>query len=177
MSFSRVDKSITSLPLVLVVTQPGLGGIPTQTSTVAIRNAATTNSYLDWNTGLFATSGWGLKDGPMSSIGNGIYQRNLLLSAAPGLTVGLFFVVEYTTSGVVMGVDQEVYQIVRDNADLAFLRKLATNRLEESGGAPGSVKLYDDDGTTLLMTWNLTDALGGPVVDTPGSPARRGAGV
>ena len=175
--YARVDKSVASFPLVLVVNQPGFGGVAGQTSTVAIRNAATANSYLDWNTGLFATSGWGLKDGPMADIGNGIYQRNLLLASAGGISAGMLFVVEYTTTGVVVGIDQEVYQVTRDVGDLALLRKLATNRLEEVGGNPGTVTLYDDDGVTALMTWSLRDAVGGPVVDSPGAPARRGAGV
>jgi len=175
--YTRVDKNTSSLPLVLSVNQPGLGGVAGQVATVAIRDAGSTNSYLDWSTGLFATSGWALKDGPMSDIGNGIYQRNLLLASAAGITAGMFFVVEYSTTGLVIGIDRAVYQVVHDLADTTLLRKLATNRLEEIGGNPGSVRLYDDDGVTVLMTWALRDSTGGPVVDAPGAPARRGAGV
>lgn len=171
-----VDKNTASLPLVLVVNLPGVSGVVGQTSTVAVRDASTTNSYLDWNTGLFATSGWGVKDAPMTSIGNGIYQRNLPLASSTGIVAGMCVVIEYTTNGTVSGIDQEVYQVTRSSADIALLRKLATNRLEEIGGSPGVVHLYDDDGVTVLMSWNLRDALGGPVVDSVGAPARRGAG-
>lgn len=174
---ARIDKSTVSLPLVLDVNQNGVGGVAGQLSTVAIRDATTTNSYLDWTTGFFATSGWVLKDGPMSDIGNGIYQRNLLLSVAAGITPGMFFIAEFSTVGVVMGVDQETYQVIHETGDLAFLRKMATNRLEEHGGTPGTVTLYDDDAVTPLMIWQLRDSNGGGVVDSAGSPARRSAGV
>ncbi len=176
--YARVDKSVASFPLVLVVNQPGIGGVPGQTSTVAIRDAATNNSYLDWTTGLFAIGGWVVKDAPMTDIGNGIYQRNLLLSTTAGILVGSFFVAEYSTTGAVLGISQEVYQATHDSsADVTLLRKIATNRLEELGGNPGTVKLYDDDGVTLLLTWPLHDFTGGAVVDAVGAPARRGAGA
>lgn len=59
--------------------------------------------------------------------------------------------------------------------DLKLLRMGLTNRLEESAGSPGLVKLYADDGTTLLKTWQVRDASGGAVTARAGSPAKRGA--
>lgn len=58
---------------------------------------------------------------------------------------------------------------------LKLLRMGLTNRLEESAGSPGLVKLYADDGTTLFKTWQVRDASGGAVTAQTGSPARRGA--
>lgn len=58
---------------------------------------------------------------------------------------------------------------------LALLRKALTNRLEEASGGPGHLVLYDDDGATPLLTWDVTDAEGGPVAPVTGTPSRRGA--
>lgn len=58
---------------------------------------------------------------------------------------------------------------------LQLLRMGLTNRLEETAGSPGLLKLYADDGTTLLKTWQLRDGSGGAVTASSGAPARRGA--
>lgn len=58
---------------------------------------------------------------------------------------------------------------------LALLRKALTNRLEETSGGPGRLVLYEDDGVTPLLTWDVTDAEGGPVAPVTGTPSRRGA--
>lgn len=58
---------------------------------------------------------------------------------------------------------------------LWLLRMGLTNRLEEAAGNPGTLKLYADDGTTLLKTWQLRDGSGQAVTAQSGSPARRGA--
>lgn len=58
---------------------------------------------------------------------------------------------------------------------VAFLRKLSSNRLEEAPGTPGTLTLYDDDGTTVLGTYQLRDAGGNAVASATGEPARRTA--
>ena len=58
---------------------------------------------------------------------------------------------------------------------LWLLRMGLTNRLEESAGSPGLLKLYADDATTLLLTWQLRDGSGGAVTASTGAPAKRGA--
>ena len=60
---------------------------------------------------------------------------------------------------------------------LHFLRKFASNRIEEAPGNPGTLKLYDDNGTTLLLTYNLTDYQGNAFVGAVGQLARRAAGA
>lgn len=59
--------------------------------------------------------------------------------------------------------------------DLQLLRKGLTNRLESSAGTPGLLKLYNDDGVTLLLTWQLRDKDGGAVTASAGEPSKRGA--
>ena len=58
---------------------------------------------------------------------------------------------------------------------IAYLRKLATNRLEEAPGSPGTLTLYDDDGSTVLGTYQIRDASGLAVASGTGEPARRTA--
>jgi hypothetical protein len=58
---------------------------------------------------------------------------------------------------------------------VTLLRKWLRNRLESSVAFDGRVILYDDDGTTPLLTWSLRDGAGQPITTPTGSPARRGA--
>ncbi len=60
---------------------------------------------------------------------------------------------------------------------LRTLRMMATNRLAEVPGAPGTLTVYDDDGATAFLTYNLTDFNGNLVLGVAGAPARRAAGV
>lgn len=59
--------------------------------------------------------------------------------------------------------------------DLMFARMLSTNRIEETPGDPGVVRLYADDGVTVFKTWNVRDYAGNAVAPVVGQPARRGA--
>lgn len=163
-----------SWPLELVVDSFGSGGIGGLTPTVAIRNAATTDSYLDWNDFTFKTSGWALKDAPMTEIVAGIYQRQLPV-AALGLDSGETLAAEYTTTGPgVAGVDVDTILLSDEAEQVALVRKMHTNRCDVVGGAPGTMTYFDDDNATPLGSQTLRDVNGGPVADTPGSPARRG---
>ena len=71
----------------------------------------------------------------------------------------------------------EAIEGIRDNgtmgAALVLLRKMATNKLVESPGDPGTVTLYDNDGVTPIATWSLTDYDGGAVTGVAGSPSIR----
>ena len=58
---------------------------------------------------------------------------------------------------------------------LWVLRQGLTNRLDEAAGNPGALRLYRDDGATVLLQWSLRDANGQAVTAQGGSPARRGA--
>lgn len=61
---------------------------------------------------------------------------------------------------------------VEDTLDL--LRKVHTNRLDAVPGDPGTLTLYDDDGTTPLKIWELRDHQDDGVVGVYGAPAKRG---
>lgn len=171
-----VDPRNTAVPLDLTITQEGVGGVTGETPTVALRDGATTNSYLDFADNTFKTSGWTTKYASLAEVEKGHYQRLLNMTLiSPTPVDGKAFVAEYELNAVVgKGVDHDVLLLVTVS-DNELLRKALTNRLEETPGFPGTLILYDDDGTTPLLTWTLRDAGGGPVVGTVGSPARRSA--
>ncbi len=62
---------------------------------------------------------------------------------------------------------------------LRFLRLNIDNRQEEdsdaSPGVSGTLTLYEDNGTTVAVTWTLTDEDGNGLTATTGVPARRTA--
>jgi|SRR3990172_6590153 len=162
----------------LTIDREGVGGLTGLVPTVAIRNAATLNSYLDWADNIFKIAGWTTKYALMSEVERGHYQR--ILSLAPLTTVvsNSILTAEYhvDNGSDVIG-DALDYVFVTDtNFDIEFLRKLATNRLETSSGNPGLLKLYDDDGFTVLKTWQLKDEFGGAILPAVGAPSNRGAG-
>jgi len=169
-----------TFPLILTISQEGIGGLVGQSPTVALRNTLT-NTYLDWSDGTFKVSGWGVKYQPMSEIERGNYQQLVIHSSTPGIVSGMFLSAEYNLNGAsnVKGEASDLVYISGGDSslDVALLRKGMTNRMEEFGGDPGQLILYDDDGVTPLMRWELRDESGGLVVSTVGQPSRRGPGV
>ncbi len=169
------DTTETSLPLELVVDQLGVGGVTGLSPTVAIRLVgAPTLTYLDWDDYTFKTSGWSTQFQIMTEIGNGTYQQLLNVSAVVDVLVGMWFVAEYSaSSGSNSGVDNDTIHVNQVMSQTTFLRKFATNRLDEAHGDPGTLTLYDDDALTEIAQWNLLDEEGNAIEPTIGTPARR----
>ncbi len=57
-----------------------------------------------------------------------------------------------------------------------LVRKILTNRLELSAAYPNNHVLYDDDNSTPLLQWSVTDVNNAGIVLNPGVPARRSQG-
>lgn len=174
----EVEQSETALPLELTVVRQGVGGVVGLTPTVAVRDATTSNRYLDWNDNTFKTGGWVLKYAPMTGVERGHYQRVLNLAALV-LPVGFRFTAEYHVDdgATVKGDDLDLFLVTNKRVNVELLRKGFTNRLWEANGNPGTLVLYDDDDVTPLKTWFLADEFGGPVAPATGTPARRSKGL
>lgn len=86
----------------LTIEQDGTGGLTGLTPTVAVRRAATTDSYLDFADNTFKTIGWTTKYASMLEAERGHYTYSLDLSAL-SLTPGDTLSVEYRVdeSGVI----------------------------------------------------------------------------
>jgi len=172
----QVDKATTSLPLFLTVNRAGAGGITGLSPTVAVRDASTLNSYLDFNDGTFKTSGWTTKYAALSEVERGHYQRSLDVSALPVSAFDVLMAEYHVDNGAdVVGDASDVLIVVEFEGDLKLVRQSITNRMEEFPGNPGQLVLWDDDGITPLKTWQLRDSTGGGIVATVGSPAKRSA--
>ncbi len=65
-------------PFVLALSVQGFsGGIEGLSPTVAIRDARTTNEYLDFADLVFKTAGWSTQFAPLAEVGNGRYVRQV----------------------------------------------------------------------------------------------------
>ena len=167
-------KSASIAPLSLLITEDG-AGVEGLVPTVALRDTAT-GAYLDFVDGTFKTTGWTKRDAPTTDLGSGRYERALAIAITPALLPGMILAAEFHADNEGRSGDStELVAISGVDDAVTLLRKLATNRLEETAGNPGALSLFDDDGVTVLKTWPLRDESGGPVASSPGAPARRGA--
>jgi hypothetical protein len=62
-------------------------------------------------------------------------------------------------------------------ADVTLTRKKETNRLELAAGSTSNWILYDDDNSTPLLTFDVTDKDGAAIILSASSPAKRTKGV
>lgn len=167
----------TTAPLVLTVTKADFGGVTGLSPTVAFRKVDPSNEYLDWNDLTFKTVGWTLKDAPLTELGGGHYQRRLDLTTISAVD-GDQYVAEYSVPDTGSeGVDSDIFILEDAAQDTEFMRKMATNRMEQTSGNPGILELYDDDGTTVLYRWQVRDEAGGGIVGIQGAAARRSQGT
>lgn len=182
MSVAIVTAPDLTVPLELTIEQEGVGGIVGKLPSVRIRDGATTNSFLDWGDWTFKVAGWSELDHILNEIGDGHYS-SLLNLATIGAIVGNIFIAQYMVNdgGDVIGDAHDVILIGEQAAadfaqalvDISLIRKSITNRMEEFPGTPGTLILWDDDGITPLLQWEIRDAAGGGVVATVGCPAKR----
>jgi hypothetical protein len=86
---------MTAASLDLTIEKEGIGGVVGLAPTVALRNAATLNSYFDWADSTFKTSGWTTKYAAMTAVERGHYRRALDLSTTPSIIEGMALVAEY----------------------------------------------------------------------------------
>lgn len=175
----EADWNDTAFPLELVVNLLGIGGVPGLACTVAIRQSPLTTLYLDWTTMTFKNAGWGVKFQPMTDLGTGVYQQILNVQAlgfTPLTPLPVKLIAEYNSGGAgTSGLASDTVFVSELRPDSKLARQYQTNRLEAEGGAPnGTLTLYEDDGVTPKTVAQLNDFAGGPVINTPGTPAKRG---
>lgn len=68
--------------------------------------------------------------------------------------------------------------LLSDNIEIRTLliKKILTNRLDLEDGSSGNLKLYDDDDTSVLASWDVTDKSNNPIVERPNNNSRRSRG-
>jgi len=81
----------------------------------------------------------------------------------------------------VSGMDTNVTSINSKTSDIDdrtnLIRKILANRLELADGSSNNWVLYDDDSVTPLLTFNVSDKSGNPIVQASNAPSKRSKGV
>jgi hypothetical protein len=111
----------TDVPLAVTIYRPGIGGVDGLSPTVAVRDVAT-GWYLDWGDMALKSGSWSLKDAPMVDYGNGHYQRELDISAAPGIVNGSRLIAEYRST---------IYAYAGEGHDTIRVLEVVTDRVTE----------------------------------------------
>lgn len=143
------EKARTNAPFTLTIDQEGVGGVTGQAPTLAMRNATTTNSYLDWSDLTFKTSGWTTKYIAMTEVERGHYTFLVNLSIITGITVGSILSMEYHVDDTmsVVGEDQETLLVVET------IEQIATDTAALV--AAGGTGLTPAQATQLQEVWQI----------------------
>lgn len=115
------EKSNTQAPFNLTVDLEGAGGITGATPTIAMRDATTTDSYLDWDDLVFKTVGWTTKYKSMDEVERGHYTAIVNLASIAGISIGSILSMEYhlDEGGALLGEDQETLIVVETIMEIA----------------------------------------------------------
>lgn len=120
------EKQNPSAPLVLTLESEELGGITGAAPTIAVRDATTLDSYLDFSGFTFKSSGWTTKYATMTEVEAGDYTYWMNLAAMTAVSIGDILSIEYyyDDNGITRR-DQEtllvvesIYNIPTDTASL-----------------------------------------------------------
>jgi len=65
----------------------------------------------------------------------------------------------------------------QSGGQLNFIRQIMDNKMEETFGAPGLVRVWDDANISVIRTWQTADLTGGGVVGVVGAVARKTKGA
>lgn len=121
MSFCLVEQASSQVPLVLTVDQEGVGGVTGLSPTVALRDATTLNSYLDFADGTFKTGAWTTKYQSLSEVERGHYQLLFDAGAVGAIAAGTILAAEYRVDNgaAIIGDDHDLLYFVENLNDLA----------------------------------------------------------
>lgn len=148
------------------------GGVPVTggSPTVGVRRASD-GYWWDWNDSTFKAAGWTTRLAAMTETGTtapGFYTKTITPGSqivAPG-TYAIYFAWSDGTD-TFGAVDLERWEL-SDLADKTLVNKMVIDE-----GA-STLKVYEQDGTTVAKTWALTDKDGSGVALTGTGPANRG---
>jgi len=112
----------TAIPLNLTINQAGAGGVTGKNPIVRIRDASTTNSYLDFSDNTFKIAGWTTQDGALTEVERGHYQRSFDATAVGALAAGDVLALEYHVDdgADVVGDDHDLLHLVASIHDIPF---------------------------------------------------------
>lgn len=143
------EKQYTIAPFNLTLDQEGVGGITGEAPTLALRDATTTGSYLDFGDLTFKTSGWTFKYVTMSEVERGHYTFFLNPSIISGISVGTMLSAEYRLDSgpAKKGDDQETALFVES------IVEIPTDTAALVAALP--IGLTPDQATWLQEVWQI----------------------
>lgn len=170
MEFRTIELGDTAAPVELDVLQNGTG-VTGLIPTFAVRRLSD-NFFLDFADNAFKSSGWTTKNQALSEI-TGIAEvagkYRTLWNSSLSITAQGLYSLEFTTDDIGDHDTEYVVFLKRELAIKSLVNRLVINE------ASSLLEIYDDDGTTLLETWPLTDKNGNSIVLEGTGPANRGA--
>lgn len=89
------EKQLTSAPIILTLEQEDVGGVVGQAPTVAVRDATTLDSYLDFGDFTFKSAGWINKYQTLTEVEEGDYTYWMNLAAIAAISIGDILSIEY----------------------------------------------------------------------------------
>jgi hypothetical protein len=142
------EKNTTFAPLTLTLEREDIGGITGAIPTIAIRNAITIDSYLDFTGFTFKSTGWTTKYEPMMEVEEGDYTYFLNLDAITAINVGDMLSVEFHyDDGSVVHREQETVAVVES------LFNIATDTSSLINIVGGTLTLAQ--ATQLMEVWQI----------------------
>lgn len=144
------EKQNPAAPLVLTLEGEDVGGIVGQTPTIAVRDATTLDSYLDFGDFTFKSSAWTTKYQPLTEVEAGDYTYWLNLNAMGVISIGDVMSIEYYfDDGVATNPrrDQETLLVVES------IHNIPTDTAALVGGGGGN--LSPAQATQLKEVWQI----------------------
>lgn len=147
------EKQETEAPLILTIDQEGGGGLTGQAPTVALRDATTLDSYMEFAAGPnqfeFSTGPWTTKYFPMSEVERGHYTVLLDFSLITDIAVGSVLAAEYHLDGGVniKGDDHDLILIVESLFEIPTTTAALVNAL--------GTGLTPEQATWLQEVWQI----------------------
>jgi len=142
-------------------------------ATVAIRRLSD-DQFLDFNDDTFKASGWTTKNQALTEI-TGIAELAGLYSFTWDSSLSVMAVGEYSFEFTRTDTTPDWLKAETVRFEKSVLaQKMVVNRLVLNQTL-SRLEIYDDDGTTLLATWPVTDRAGNSFILQGTGPANRGA--
>jgi hypothetical protein len=173
-----VERTRTDVPLEFLVSKDG-AGVAGLTVVVAVRDAATPDSYLDFADDTYKSSGWTTRQAAMTDLSGGLYRRALDLSAITNLPAATReLTIEYEATGAESALGVENLKLTEFDAlaaEVAAIFDHHNNRLFiDFTPTPAELVLRNRADTADLHRWPLTTRNGEKVQTQIGVQVERG---
>ena len=155
----------------------GVGGIDTKSDTILSDTGyiSTVVSGIDTKSDTILSDTGGIAAGVGDVEGKTdiiIADTTYIVTTVSGINVEADYI-SSTVSGTDVKVDGLISTVSGIDVRTLLTRKCHTNRLELADGDSGNWVLYDDDDSTVLLTFSVTDKNGSSVIQQANIPSKR----